>query len=120
MSDRFSGVTVNTLLSGLPPLSNQKLSFFGIDMVGDPTSSTLFVSIYRIHCVSFKHNCSGCMVAFTISLSRKEAFRFFCNLKKYIPSFLPSKASYKLNCAYLPPIETNDIGYRLFMYMLLY
>ena len=42
------------MLSGLPPLSNVKLSFFGIDTVSAPTSSMLFVSVDRIYFGIFK------------------------------------------------------------------
>ena len=42
VSNRFSGVMVNTVLSYLPPLRNEKGSFFGIDMVGDPSRYAYF------------------------------------------------------------------------------
>ena len=64
------------MLSSLPPLRNEKLSLFGIDIVGDPTSSTVFVSVDRRYCGGFNKNCSGCMVFSTNNLSRREVLRF--------------------------------------------
>ena len=43
MPNIFSDVTGNSLLSSLPPVGNKKGTFFGIGMVGYPTSSTVCV-----------------------------------------------------------------------------
>ena len=103
----------STTLSVLPHLRNEKVSFFGIDVVFDRTSSTFFVSVDRIYCGSFEHNLSGCMVSFTNRLSSRETLILICNLKKEIPSFLSSKASSGLNLTHFPPSEKNplDVGY---------
>ena len=55
---------VNNVLSSLPTLINEKGYLFGIDMVGESTSSTVFVSFCRRYCGSLKKNSSGCMVNF--------------------------------------------------------
>ena len=95
-------------------------SLFTIDMVSDKTSSTVFVSVDRIYCGSYKHNYSGFMVDFTIYFSRRKALRFLWNPKKERPSSLSSISSYGLTWKYLPHTETNAIGFRLSTYRIHY
>ena len=57
------------LFDGLPPVINEKGSLFGVDMVGGPTISLVFLSVYNIYYGIIKQNFSGCMLAFTIRLS---------------------------------------------------
>ena len=50
---------VNILLYALPPKRNENESFFGIDRVCDPTSSTVFVSKDNIYYGIFEYNFIG-------------------------------------------------------------
>ena len=56
---------VHDVLSELPPLRNDKGSFFDVDMVGDTICSTVFVSIDSRYYGTSKQNCSRCIVDFT-------------------------------------------------------
>ena len=79
-----------------------------------------FMSLDRRYYSNFKHNCSGYMVSFAISLSKKEAIKLIRNLKNEISPFLASKASERSTSKYLPSTETNIIDYRLLVYRILY
>ena len=70
ISNIFVVVMVNDVLYGLTPIINEKGSFFGVDMVGDTTTFTVFVSLNSIYYGRFNHHYSGYMVAFTIYLYR--------------------------------------------------
>ena len=54
---------VNAVLYGLPTFRSKKGSFFDVDMVGDTTSSTVFVSVVSIYWRSFMENLSVFMYA---------------------------------------------------------
>ena len=82
---------VNILSYCLTPPRNENIFFFGIDRVGDPTSSTVFVSVDRRYCGFFEHNYSGCMIVFAIRLSRGKVLELIWILKKEISLFLSSK-----------------------------
>ena len=103
----------NTLLLGLPAPRNEKLSFFGIDILGDPTSSLVFVSEDMIYCSNFKHNYSGYMGTFTIFLSMRKGLRFICNLKSiYLSSYLLKHQLDLLGyISFLQKLMTLDVGH---------
>ena len=61
------GVMVNAVLYVLPPLRNERRSVFGVDIVCNLISLTVFLPVDSIYCSCFKKNYSFCMVAITIN-----------------------------------------------------